>query len=137
MTLCCLSHTICTHYSIVLSCMTLCCLSHTICTHYSIVLSCMTLCYQSYTSCTHDICAGPIAHSYRLGLVTWRYQVRIPFGPNICHHGCTYTVSQTVQRPVVYSAAYGNVHYKEASKSFEIRVGHSPGFVLSSVAILP
>ena len=38
--------------------------------------------------------------------------------------------------PGVYSAAYGNVHYKEPLKSFEIRVGHIPGFGLPSVAIL-
>ena len=44
---------------------------------------------------------------------------------------------QTVQRHGVYSAAYGTVHYKEPLKSFEIRVGHSPGFGLPSVAILP
>ena len=37
----------------------------------------------------------------------------------------------------IYSAAYGTVHYKEPLKSFEIRVGHSPGFGLPSVAILP
>ena len=29
------------------------------------------------------------------------------------------------------------VHYKEPLKSFEIRVGHSPGFGVPSVAILP
>ena len=80
---------------------------------------------------------APMAHSYRLGLVIWRYQVRIPVGPDICHRGCAYTVLQTVQRPGVYSAAYGTVHYKEPLKSFEIRVGHSPGFGLPSVAILP
>ena len=28
-----------------------------------------------------------MAHSYRLGLVTWRYQVRIPVEPDICHRG--------------------------------------------------
>ena len=71
-----------------------------------------------------------MAHSYRLWLVTWRYQVRIPIGPDICHRGCAYTVLQTIQRPAVYSAAVGNVHYKEPLKSFEIRVGHSPGFGL-------
>ena len=76
-----------------------------------------------------------MAHSYRLVLVTWRYQVRIPVGPDICHRGCAYTVLQTVQRHVVYSAAYGTVHYEEPLKSFEIRVGHSPGFQLPSVAI--
>ena len=80
---------------------------------------------------------APMAHSYRLGLVTWRYQVRIPVGPDICHRGCAYTVLQTVQRNEIYSAAYGTVHYKEPLKSFEIRVGHSPGFGLPSVAILP
>ena len=80
---------------------------------------------------------APMAHSYRLGLVTWRYQVRIPVGPDICHCGCAYTVLQTVQRPGVYSAAYGSVYYKEPLKSFEITVGHSPGFGLPSVAILP
>ena len=78
-----------------------------------------------------------MAHSYRLGLVTWRYQVRIPVGTDICHRGCAYTVLQTVQRPGVYSAAYDTVYYKEPLKSFEIRVGHSPGFELPSVAILP
>ena len=31
----------------------------------------------------------------------------------------------------------GTVHYKEPLKSFEIRVEHSPGFGLPSVAILP
>ena len=78
-----------------------------------------------------------MAHSYRLELVIWRYQVRIQIAPDIFHRGCAYTVLQTVQRPGVYSAAYGTVHYKEPSKSFEIRVGHSPGFGLPTVAILP
>ena len=80
-----------------------------------------------------------MAHSYRLGLVTWRYQyqVRIPVGPIIYHRGCAYTVLQTVQRHGVYSAVNGTVHYKVPMKLFEIRVGHSPGFGLSSVAILP
>ena len=76
-----------------------------------------------------------MAHSYRLGLVTWRYLIRIPVGTDICHHGCAYTVLQTVQSPGVYSAAYGTVHYKEPLKSFEIRVGQ--GFEPPSVAILP
>ena len=49
---------------------------------------------------------------------------------------CIYML-QTVQRNGVYSAVYGTVHYKEPLKSFEIRVGHSPGFGLPSVAILP
>ena len=38
-----------------------------------------------------------MARSYRMGLVTWRYQVRIPAGPGICHRGCAYTLPQTVQ----------------------------------------
>ena len=80
---------------------------------------------------------APMAHSYRLGLVIWMYQVRIPVGPDICHRGCAYTVFQTVQRHGVYSAAYGTVPYKEPLKSFEIRLGNSPGFGLPSVAILP
>ena len=78
-----------------------------------------------------------MVHSYRLGLLTWGYQVRIPVGRDICHRGGAYTVRQTVQRHGVYSAAYGTVHYKEPLKSFEIRVGHSPGLGLPSVAILP
>ena len=60
-----------------------------------------------------------------------------PGRADICHCGCAYTVLQTVQMHGVYSAAYGTVHYKEALKSFEIRVGHSPGFGLPSVATLP
>ena len=78
-----------------------------------------------------------MAHSYRLGLVTWGYQVRITGGTDICHRGCAYRVLQTVQMHGVYGAAYGTVHYKELLKSFEIRVGHSPGVGLPSVAILP
>ena len=78
-----------------------------------------------------------MAHSYRLGLVTWGCHVRIPVETDICHRGCAYTVLQTVQRHGVYSAAYGTVQYKEPLKSFEIRVGHSPGSGLPSVAILP
>ena len=78
-----------------------------------------------------------MAHSYRLGLVTWGYQVRMPVGTDNCLCGCAYTVLQTVQRYGVYSAVYGTLHYKEPLKSFEIRVGHSPRFVLPSVAILP
>ena len=70
-----------------------------------------------------------MTHSYRLGLVTWKYQVRIPVGPGIFHRGCAYTVLKTVQRHGVYSGAYGTVHCKELLKSF--RVGHSPGVGLS------
>ena len=47
------------------------------------------------------------------------------------------TVLQTVQRHGVYSAAYGTVHYEELLKSFKIRGGHSPGFWLLSVVIMP
>ena len=81
--------------------------------------------------------SASMAHSYRLGLVTWGYQARILVETDICHRGCAYTVLQTVQRHGVYSADYGTVHYKEPWKSFEIRVGRSPGFGLPSVAILP
>ena len=75
-------------------------------------------------------------HSYRLWLLTWMYQARIPVGSDISHRGCAYTVLQTVQRHGVYSAVYDTVHYKESLKVFEIRVWHSPGFGLPSVAIL-
>ena len=78
-----------------------------------------------------------MAHSYRLRLITRRYHARIPVSLDIWHRGCTFTVLQTVQKPGVYIAAYATVHYKEPLKSFEIRVGHSPGFRLPSVAILP
>ena len=81
-----------------------------------------------------------MAHSCQLGFATWGYQVQIPVGTDICHRGCAYTVLQTVQRHGVYSAVYGTVHYKEPLnmlKSFEIRVGYSSGFGLTSVAILP
>ena len=78
-----------------------------------------------------------MSHLYRLGLVTWRYQVRVPVGPDICHRGCAYTVLQTIQKPGGYSAAYGSANYKQQLKSFEIRVRHNLGFGLLSVAILP
>ena len=80
---------------------------------------------------------GHLCAHIELGLVTWGYQVRIPVGTDMCHSGCAYTVLQTVQRHGVYSAAYDTVHYKEPLKSFEISIGHSPGFGLPSVAILP
>ena len=54
-----------------------------------------------------------MTHSYRQGLVTCGYQVSNPG-----RAGCAYTVLQTVQKPGVYSAAYGTVHYKEPLKSF-------------------
>ena len=57
-----------------------------------------------------------MAHSNRLGLVTWMDQFGILVGPDICHRGCTYTVFQTVQRHGVYSATYDTVHYKEPVK---------------------
>ena len=59
-----------------------------------------------------------MAYSVRLWLVTM-YHVRIPVGPDLFHRVCAYTVLQTVQRPVVCSAAYGTVQYKEHLKSFE------------------
>ena len=60
-----------------------------------------------------------------------------PGRTDIWHRGYAYTVLQTVKRHGVYSAAYGIVYYKEPLKSFESRVGHSPGFGLPSAAILP
>ena len=54
-----------------------------------------------------------MAHSHRLGLVTWGFHVRIPVGTDICHRGCAYTVLQTVQRYGVYGAAYDTVNFKE------------------------
>ena len=57
-----------------------------------------------------------MAHSYRLGLVTWGYQVGIPVGTDICHRVCAYTVLQTVQRHGMYISAYCRVHYKEPLK---------------------
>ena len=85
-------------------------------------------------SCATNCCPAPMVHSYRQELVTWRYQVRIPVGSDICHRDCGYTVLQTVQRPGVFSAAHGTVHYEKSVKSFEIRVGHIPGFGLLFVA---
>ena len=62
-----------------------------------------------FTACWRQavLGAGPdtMAHFYRLGLVTWMFQVRLPIEPDICHRGWEYTVLQTVQRAVVYSAA--------------------------------
>ena len=46
-------------------------------------------------------------------------------------------VPQTVQRHGMYSVVYGTVQYTKPLKSSEIRVGHSPGFGLPSVTILP
>ena len=88
------------------------------------------ICWNVFLNTRPDL----MTHLYRLGLVTWSYQLRIPVGPDICHRGCAYTVLQAVQRHGVYSAVYETVHYK---KSFEIRVGHSAVFGLPSVARLP
>ena len=65
---------------------------------------------------------------------TVAYNLEVP-GPDICHRGCAHTVLQTDQKPEVYIAAYGTVHYKNPLKSFEIRVGHRPS--PPSFAILP
>ena len=68
-------------------------------------------------------------------ITTYNYSVCSVY-KDICRRGCACSVLQTVQKHRVYSAIYGTVHYKEPLKSFEIRVGHSPGFGLPSVAIL-
>ena len=85
-----------------------------------------------------NLLAGPNGSFISTGACNLGYRlVRISVGTDICHRGCAYTVLQTVQRHGVYNAAYGNVHYKEPLKSFEKRVGHSPGFGLPSIEILP
>ena len=35
---------------------------------------------------------APMSHSYRLGLVTWRYQVRVPVGTDICHRHLSFVI---------------------------------------------
>ena len=50
---------------------------------------------------------------------------------------CIYSAPNCSKAYGVYSAAYGTVKNTETLKSFEIRVGHSPGFGLPSVVILP
>ena len=55
----------------------------------SVAVLCCWECWQA-TLCF--AWPAPMAHSYRLGLVTWGYQVRIPVGTGICHRGCAYTV---------------------------------------------
>ena len=78
------------------------------------------------TAVPSDLCwtTGPalMAHSYRLWLVTWWYQFRIPVGPDICHRGCAYTVHQIVQRHGVYSTA--NMYTVHPLKSLQIKVGY-------------
>ena len=54
-----------------------------------------------------------MAHSYQQGLVTLRYQVRIPVGSDSCTRGCACTVLKPVQRHRVCSAGSDAVHYKE------------------------
>ena len=78
-----------------------------------------------YTGVTYNGGLSPKAHSYRLGLVTWGYQVRIPVELDIVI--------------VVVHIRYSKLFHKESLKSFEIRlrVGHCPGFGLPSVAIFP
>ena len=106
--------------------------------------NCMKVITQMYHANEHDgprlvfypRPAGPDGSFVSTGACNLVYQVQIPVGTDICHRGCAFTVLQTVQRPAVYSAADGTVHYKEPWKSFEIRVGHTPGFGLPSVAIL-
>ena len=94
-----------------------------------------SICRDSFGRLHLKLGPAPMAHSYRLGPGTWRYQGQTPVGPDICHRGCAYTVIPTVRRYGVYSVVYGTLHYKEHLKSFEKRVGYSPG--LPDVAILP
>ena len=81
--------------------------------------------------------AGPDGSFVSTGACNLEVSGSNPGRAGFCHCGCAYTVLQTVERPGVYSAVYGTVHYKEPLKSFEIRVEHSLGFGLPSVAILP
>ena len=60
-----------------------------------------------------------MSHSVLVVAQNSRYWVRIPAGSVVCHRGCAYTVLQTFQRHVVYSAVYGTVHYKKPLKSFD------------------
>ena len=80
-----------------------------------------------------------MAPSYRPGLLTWRYQVRIPVGPDIFIIVVVHTQCSKLFKGMVCTVLpiVRTVHNKEPLKSFEIRVGHSPGFGLNSVAILP
>ena len=71
------------------------------------------------------------AHSYRLGLVTWRYQFRVPVGTDICHRGCAYTDSApncSTVLPMVLCTIKN-----PSSLTFKLRVEHSHGFGLPSV----
>ena len=61
-----------------------------------------------------------MAHSVQSCLETQRYWVRIPVGWDVRHRVCAYTVLQTVQRPGVFSAVCGTVHYKKPLKSFDM-----------------
>ena len=61
----------------------------------------------------HIADAGPDGSFVSTGLVTWKYQVQIPVGPDLCHRGCAYKVLQTIQRHGKGSAVYGTVHYKK------------------------
>ena len=56
-----------------------------------------------------------MAHSAQLWLVTWRYQARIPVGPDICHRGCAYTILKILKMHGVYIAVSDTVHYREHS----------------------
>ena len=56
---------------------------------------------------------APMACSFRLWLGSQKYWVRIPVGSDVCHRGSAYTMLQNFQRPGVYIAVYGSVHYKK------------------------
>ena len=64
----------------------------------------------------------------RLLLEAHRHWVRIPGGSDICPN-CSKAWS--------VQCVYCTVHCEEPLKSFEVRIGHIPGFGLPSVAILP
>ena len=87
-----------------------------------------------HTSLYHSKKAGPDGSFILTGACNLDVLGSNPGRADICHCGCAYTVFKTVRRPAVHSAVYRTVHYIEP---FKIRVGHSLGFGLPSVAILP
>ena len=58
---------------------------------------------QLYTLKTSTFIIWPATMARLTGFVTWRYQVRIPVRPDLCHRGYAYTVLQTFQRHGVYT----------------------------------
>ena len=81
--------------------------------------------------CTRDDSAGSNVHSYRLGLVTWRYQFESRSGRIIV------IVVVHIQCSKLFRGMECTLHYKEPLKSFEKIVWLRLGFGLPFVTILP